>query len=108
MKLPLSEDSVTCNTVPKLLPFSSVQKPCLLNRMALPGLRKEMWTEEHLATMDQFLKDVTKPLLVFYIDDFAGLKVEFLMPHQVGTPWALQGHLHLGGETIEGRPGFPQ
>uniref|UniRef100_A0ABM5EJD6 Dynein axonemal heavy chain 2 isoform X2 n=1 Tax=Pogona vitticeps TaxID=103695 RepID=A0ABM5EJD6_9SAUR len=57
-------------------------KPCIRSRLSLSGLREEMWTEEHEATMELFLKDVTKPLLVFYIDDFAGLKVELLMPHQ--------------------------
>ncbi|KAJ7313214.1 hypothetical protein JRQ81_004493, partial [Phrynocephalus forsythii] len=57
-------------------------KPCIRSRISLSGLSDEMWTEDHEATMDLFLKDVTKPLLVFYIDDFAGLKVELLMPHQ--------------------------
>ncbi|KAF7236744.1 Dynein heavy chain 2, axonemal, partial [Varanus komodoensis] len=57
-------------------------KPCIRNRVALTGLREEMWTEEHEATMDQFLKDVSKQLLVLYIDECAGLKVELLMPYQ--------------------------
>ncbi|KAG8148176.1 hypothetical protein E2320_022465 [Naja naja] len=35
-----------------------------------------MWTAEHLAAMDQFLKDFTQTMLVFYIDEFSGLKVE--------------------------------
>ncbi|XP_013931094.1 PREDICTED: dynein heavy chain 2, axonemal-like, partial [Thamnophis sirtalis] len=41
-----------------------------------------MWTNEHLAAMDQFLKDVTQTMIVFYVDEFAGLKVEPVMPHQ--------------------------
>ncbi|KAL8177104.1 UNVERIFIED_CONTAM: hypothetical protein K2H54_042114 [Gekko kuhli] len=41
-----------------------------------------MWTEEHEATMDLFLKDVTKQLLVAYMEDVAGLKVELAMPSQ--------------------------
>lgn len=51
--------------------------------MVLSGLRDDMWTEEHAATLDLFLKDVSKQLLVVYIDEFAGLKVEQTMPYQV-------------------------
>ncbi|XP_053218034.1 dynein axonemal heavy chain 2 isoform X2 [Podarcis raffonei] len=57
-------------------------KPCIESRIALSGLRDEMWTEDHKAAMDQFLKDPTQQMLVFYIDDFAGLKVEPVMPFQ--------------------------
>ncbi|XP_048373762.1 dynein axonemal heavy chain 2 [Sphaerodactylus townsendi] len=57
-------------------------KPCLQQRVVLSGLTKEMWTEEHQAIMDLFLKDVTKQMLVVYIDDLAGLKVDLVMPSQ--------------------------
>ncbi|XP_029769486.1 dynein heavy chain 2, axonemal [Terrapene carolina triunguis] len=57
-------------------------KPCIRSRVVLSGLRDDMWTEEHAATLDLFLKDVSKQLLVVYIDEFAGLKVEQTMPHQ--------------------------
>uniref|UniRef100_A0A670KJQ6 Dynein axonemal heavy chain 2 n=1 Tax=Podarcis muralis TaxID=64176 RepID=A0A670KJQ6_PODMU len=59
-----------------------LHKPCIESRIALSGLRDEMWTEDHKAAMDQFLKDPTQQMLVFYIDDFAGLKVEPVMPFQ--------------------------
>lgn len=65
-------------------PFLLAQKPCLRNRVVLTGLTDDLWTEAHDATMDLFLKDKAQQLLVLYIDDFAGLKVELLMPHQVG------------------------
>ncbi|CAM4719453.1 unnamed protein product [Caretta caretta] len=57
-------------------------KPCIRSRVVLSGLRDDMWTEEHAATLDLFLKDVSKQLLVVYIDEFAGLKVEQTMPYQ--------------------------
>ncbi|XP_015682672.1 dynein heavy chain 2, axonemal-like, partial [Protobothrops mucrosquamatus] len=57
-------------------------KPCLRSRISLSGVTEEMWTDEHLAAMDQFLKDVSQTMLVFYVDDYAGLKVEPVMPHQ--------------------------
>nr|XP_060635826.1 dynein axonemal heavy chain 2 [Anolis sagrei ordinatus] len=57
-------------------------KPLIRDRLALSGLKDEMWTEEHEATMDAFLTDPTKQMLVFYIDEFAGLKAEFIMPPQ--------------------------
>lgn len=61
--------------------------------MVLSGLTKDMWTGEHEATLDLFLKDVTRQMLVVYIDDFAGLKVELVMPHQVGwTPVGRRRH----------------
>uniref|UniRef100_A0A8D0HGT5 Dynein axonemal heavy chain 2 n=1 Tax=Sphenodon punctatus TaxID=8508 RepID=A0A8D0HGT5_SPHPU len=63
-------------------PSFPFQKPCIRSRVVLSGLRDEMWTEEHNATLDLFLKEVTKQLLVIYMDDFAGLKVELTMPHQ--------------------------
>lgn len=42
-----------------------------------------MWTEEHKAAVDVFLKDPTKQLLVVYVDEFAGLKMEHAIPYQV-------------------------
>uniref|UniRef100_A0A8C8SM12 Dynein axonemal heavy chain 2 n=1 Tax=Pelusios castaneus TaxID=367368 RepID=A0A8C8SM12_9SAUR len=58
------------------------QKPCIRSRVVLSGLRDDMWTDEHTAALDLFLKDASKQLLVVYIDEFAGLKVEHAMPHQ--------------------------
>ncbi|XP_077169770.1 dynein axonemal heavy chain 2 isoform X1 [Paroedura picta] len=57
-------------------------KPCIRQRVVLSGLTEDMWTEEHEATMDLFLKDTTQQLLVAYMEDLAGLKVELVMPSQ--------------------------
>uniref|UniRef100_A0A8C3P4G2 Dynein axonemal heavy chain 2 n=1 Tax=Chrysemys picta bellii TaxID=8478 RepID=A0A8C3P4G2_CHRPI len=70
------------STSQKPLPHLSLALLRLSLRVVLSGLRDDMWTEEHAATLDLFLKDVSKQLLVVYIDEFAGLKVEQNMPHQ--------------------------
>ncbi|KAK9398332.1 dynein heavy chain 2 axonemal-like [Crotalus adamanteus] len=77
------EESMEMVVVPSIHMEGEVDlKPCLWSRLSLSGLTEEMWTDEHLAAMDQFLKDVSQTMLVFYVDDFAGLKVEPVMPHQ--------------------------
>ncbi|XP_039193883.1 dynein heavy chain 2, axonemal isoform X2 [Crotalus tigris] len=77
------EESMEMVVVPSIhMEGEADLKPCLWSRLSLSGLTEEMWTDEHLAVMDQFLKDVSQTMLVFYVDDFAGLKVEPVMPHQ--------------------------
>ncbi|XP_059574595.1 dynein axonemal heavy chain 2 isoform X3 [Alligator mississippiensis] len=57
-------------------------KPYIQSRLGLSGVQDDMWTEEHKAAVDVFLKDPTKQLLVVYVDEFAGLKMEHAIPYQ--------------------------
>ena len=49
-------------------------------RVSLSQLQQEMWTEEHMKTIELFVTDVSKRTLIFYIDSIAGFTVSTSCP----------------------------
>ncbi|XP_063042411.1 dynein axonemal heavy chain 2 [Engraulis encrasicolus] len=85
--------------------YTTLLRGQFMKRVSISGVTEEDWTEENLLVLDQFVADENLKLLVIYLDQFAGLKVEFAMPAQApdqlayfirteGTPVTL--------ETFEG------
>ena len=54
--------------------------PLIKERVTLSGLKSEMWTAEHDATIIKFLKDYTHRLLIAYVDKLLGLQVALSIP----------------------------
>lgn len=49
-------------------------------RVSLSQLQQEMWTDEHMKTIEIFVTDVSKRTLIFYIDSIAGFTVSTNCP----------------------------
>ena len=57
----------------------SIQNELIKERIALTGLTNEMWTEDHMVRIDQFVTNGDK-ILVAYMDNVNGFVVGLTMP----------------------------
>ncbi|XP_030042289.1 dynein axonemal heavy chain 2 [Microcaecilia unicolor] len=75
------EEEVTHSETPSEDEYVDL-KPHLKQRVVLSGLREDMWTEQHDATLDEFVTDVSCNAVSIYMDLHGRLKVDLGMPTQ--------------------------
>lgn len=66
-------------------PFSPWTPPLMswklfIRCVALPGVTEELWTEENVRALDQFIVDTSVTTMLVYVDTENRLRVEYSMP----------------------------